>query len=159
MSDGLTKADAEAVERTRQLFLFNQLSVVAAMAAGAAFYVVWIDSSLLLLGLAYLIGKLAAIEWAKRHLRVDTLNSVGVAVLILNWTTAIVLTLLVPFSFPLGILQVLSPMLAAGPVLERKGLVRVLIGGPSSARRSPLSGSTSATPRSRTRFRKLLPRP
>ncbi|MEM8707616.1 MAG: histidine kinase [Actinomycetota bacterium] len=129
MAQPLKKADEEAVERTIQLFVFNQVSVLIAMAAGVIFYVVWVDSPFLVAGFLYLCGLFTAIEWAKRRLTVASLSTVGVFILVSNWITAVVLTLIVPFSFPLGILQILSPVIAAGPVLERPALMRTLIGG------------------------------
>ena len=128
MAGPLTKVDDEAVERTRQLFVFNQVAVITAVAAGIVFYVVWVDSPLLVVGVVYLASMLAVIEWAKRRLRIDTLARIGVFILGVNWLTAVVLTLIVPFTFPLGILQILSPVIAAGPVLERPALLRSLAG-------------------------------
>lgn len=128
MAGPLTKVDDEAVERTRQLFVFNQVAVVTAMIAGVVFYVVWVDSPLLVVGVVYLGSMLVVIEWAKRRLRIDTLARIGVFILGVNWMTAVVLTLIVPFTFPLGILQILSPVIAAGPVLERPALLRSLAG-------------------------------
>lgn len=129
MAEPLKKADAEAVDRTIQLFVFNQASVLTAMFAGVIFYVVWVDSPLLIAGLVYLTGVFLSIEWAKRRLTVASLSTVGVFILAINWVTAVVLTIIVPFSFPLGILQILSPVIAAGPVLERPALMRTLLGG------------------------------
>ena len=57
MAGPLTKVDDEAVERTRQLFVFNQVAVITAVAAGIVFYVVWVDSPLLVVGVVLFAGR------------------------------------------------------------------------------------------------------
>ncbi|GJM37502.1 MAG: hypothetical protein DHS20C19_08690 [Acidimicrobiales bacterium] len=128
MADALKKADDHAVTRVKQFLVFNQISVVLAMITGFVFYVVWVDTWVLLAGEVYMTALFFAIDWARRNMTVDRLDSVGVGIMLANWCTAVVLTLIAPFSYPLGILQVAAPVIAAGPVLARKGLIRSVLG-------------------------------
>lgn len=124
----ITKADEEAVVRTRQLLAFNQFAVVLAIGAAFYFYFAWLSSAWYFVGVAWLSGFFVFIHLARRRLTVDTLVRIGIMLLLGNWATAVVLTALAPFTYPLGILQVIVPIIAAGPVLERRELVRVLVG-------------------------------
>lgn len=124
----ITKADEEAVVRTRQLLAFNQFSVALAIGAAFYFYFAWLSSGWYLLGVVWLAIFFALINVARTRLTVDNLVRIGIWLLLGNWATAVVLTALAPFTYPLGMLQVIVPIIAAGPVLERRELLRVLAG-------------------------------
>ena len=128
MADALKKADADAVRRVKQFLVFNQVSIVLALVATVVSYLVWVDSWIFIGVVVYLVGLFSLVGWGRRRITVDTLDSVGVGIMIANWCTAVVLTLAAPFTYPLAILQVNAPVIAAGPVLARKGLVRTIAG-------------------------------
>ena len=118
----IAKADEEAVVRTRQLLAFNQFAVVLAIGAAFYFYFAWLSSAWYFVGVAWLSGFFVFIHLARRRLTVDNLVRIGILLLLGNWATAVVLTALAPFTYPLGILQVIVPIIAAGAG-ERVGAV------------------------------------
>lgn len=128
MADALKKADADALRRVKQFLVFNQISVVLAIIASVFAYVVWVDSWIFIGVVVYLVGLFSLVGWGRRRMTVDSLDTVGVGIMLANWCTAVVLTLAAPFTYPLAILQVNAPVIAAGPVLARKGLIRTIAG-------------------------------
>lgn len=116
------------VGRARELLAFNQVAALIALAAGVYFYLWWIESPWLIAGIAWQTSLIVGLGVARHRLAADTLVPIGLVVLVLNWMTALILTAVAPFSYPMGVLQVIIPILAGGPVLEGPTLRRVLIG-------------------------------
>lgn len=122
------QADEESIERAKQLLVFNQISVVIALGLAVYFYFGFVRSPWLIAGSAWLLVFLALITEGRRRLNVTNTVTVGVAILLGNWITAAVITAVAPFTYAAGLYQVIIPVIAGGPVLEQRAVIKTIAG-------------------------------
>lgn len=127
-ADQKRRNDQKSIDRAKQLLVFNQISVVIALGLGAYFYFGFVRSPWLLAGSAWLVVFFALITEGRRRLNVANTVKVGVAILIGNWITAAVITAVVPFTYAAGLYQVIIPVIAGGPVLKQRAVIKTIAG-------------------------------
>ncbi len=122
---GITTPDVVPI---RLYIRINQAAAVIAVILALSYRLVWAHTDDLWAEVVAgtLLG--VTLEIASRSLRPDRLLTVGAVLLVANWMHAIALAWAVPFAMPVALLEVLVPMLAAGPVLHARGLRLVLAG-------------------------------
>lgn len=121
-------ADQRTIDRAKQLLVFNQVSVVIALALGIYFYFGFVRSPWIIAGSAWLLVLLILITEGRRRLNVSNTVAVGIAMLLGNWITAVVITAVAPFTFAAGLYQVIIPVIAGGPVLEKRAVIKTVAG-------------------------------
>lgn len=121
-------AGAATVTHARELLAFNQLSVLIALGLGAWFYFGFASSTELVAGCAWLVVFFCLIGLGRRKVNSANTVKVGLWLLLGNWITALVITAVVPFTYPAGILQILIPVIANAPFLGRRALFAVVTG-------------------------------
>lgn len=122
------RADQEAIDRAKQLLVFNQASVLIALGLAVYFYFGFVRSPWIIAGSVWLLLFLALITEGRRRLSTTNTVTVGVAMLLGNWVTAVVITAVAPFTYAAGLYQVIIPVIAGGPVLERRAVSRTVAG-------------------------------